>query len=223
MASVALVGADGAGKSTIAREVVNRLPNATYLYMGVNLEASTVMLPTTRLALELKRRLGGRPDMSPPAERSGSGKRGVIARLRNEVRYANLIAEEWFRQLTAWYHARRGSMVVFDRHFVWDYHASFPRPGQPGAGGFRGLHDRLLQRRFPRPDVVICLDAPAEVLLARKEGGTVEERDARRREYLRHGSITDRFELVDVSNPPEQVVTDVLAAIAKHLDEETAQ
>jgi hypothetical protein len=43
--TVALIGIDGAGKSTVAHEVVSRLPfDASYLYMGVNLEASPVML-----------------------------------------------------------------------------------------------------------------------------------------------------------------------------------
>ena len=44
--TVALIGSDGAGKSTVARRVVERLPfPSEYLYMGVNLEASPVMLP----------------------------------------------------------------------------------------------------------------------------------------------------------------------------------
>ena len=58
--SVALIGIDGAGKSTVAHEVIGRLPfDASYLYMGVNLAASPVMLPTTRLALAIKSRRGG--------------------------------------------------------------------------------------------------------------------------------------------------------------------
>src|SRR5690606_16626163 len=49
--TVALIGPDGAGKSTISRKVVEMLDiPAKYLYMGVNLEASNLMLPTTRLA-----------------------------------------------------------------------------------------------------------------------------------------------------------------------------
>ena len=223
MATVALVGADGAGKTSVAREVAGRLPGARYLYMGVNLEASSLMLPTTRVAVELKKRLGGSPDVSAPRSRSEPARRGLLARIRTEVRYANLIAEEWFRQLVAEYHDRRGSIVVFDRHFVWDYHASLPAPGERGAGGFRGFHDRLLQRRYPRPDLVICLDAPAEILIARKRGGTVEEREARRTEYLQFGATNHPFVVVDVSQPTERVVAEVLVAITTHLDGRAAR
>ena len=48
---VALVGADGAGKSTITRllETAPLPAPVKRIYMGVNLEASSLMLPTTRL------------------------------------------------------------------------------------------------------------------------------------------------------------------------------
>ena len=63
--TVALVGPDGAGKSTISarlRQAALPAPVKT-IYMGVNLEASTLMLPTTRLLLAAKRARGGRPDL----------------------------------------------------------------------------------------------------------------------------------------------------------------
>ncbi|MGH3470565.1 MAG: hypothetical protein ACRDPG_00785, partial [Nocardioidaceae bacterium] len=63
--TVALVGADGAGKSTVSRMLTRTaLPRPVKrIYMGVNLEASTLMLPTTRLLLAAKRARGGRPDL----------------------------------------------------------------------------------------------------------------------------------------------------------------
>jgi hypothetical protein len=91
--------------------------------MGVNLEASRLMLPTTRLALELKRRRGGRPDMVGSGA-APSGRRGILRELRSGLRLANWVAEEWFRQAVAWYHERRGRVVLFDRHFLLDYYAN---------------------------------------------------------------------------------------------------
>ncbi len=222
MLTVALVGADGAGKTTIALEVVRRLPPpARYLYMGVNLEASRVMLPSTRLLLELKRLSGGRPDMSAPraptsspSTRGGSSGR-ALAGLRMDLRFANQIAEEWFRQLIAWYHVRRGAVVIFDRHFVWDYYSSFSSAADGGTSRMRRWHDQLLRRLYPRPDLVICLDAAAEVLFERKGDGTVEERERRRQEYLQHGAVTENFVLVDVDRPSEVVIGEVTDLILR--------
>ena len=45
MVSIALVGADGAGKTTIARELERAAdPPVKYIYMGVNTSASNVAL-----------------------------------------------------------------------------------------------------------------------------------------------------------------------------------
>ncbi len=218
MLAVALVGADGAGKTTIARQVTAVVPRARYLYMGVNLEASHVMLPSTRLVLEIKRAMGGRPDLSAPRTdptAPGARPRGLLGTMRAEVRYANQIAEEWFRQLVAWYYLRRGSIVIFDRHFLWDYDASFSDPGADRALRMRRLHDRLLRRLYPRPDLIICLDAPAEVLHARKGEGSMEDRERRRREYLEFGARSDNFVVIDVDRPPEVVIRDVADTIAR--------
>ena len=62
---VALVGADGSGKSTISRmlETAPLPAPVKRIYMGVNLEASSLMLPTTRLLVAVKRARGGHPDL----------------------------------------------------------------------------------------------------------------------------------------------------------------
>ncbi|RPJ00939.1 MAG: hypothetical protein EHM39_04075, partial [Chloroflexi bacterium] len=65
MFTVAVIGPDGAGKSTVTHELLHKLSlPAKYVYMGVNLESSKMVLPTTRLFLELKKRRGKRPDMA---------------------------------------------------------------------------------------------------------------------------------------------------------------
>jgi adenylate kinase len=49
MFTVTLVGPDGVGKTTVSKELEAslKLP-IKYIYMGMNVEASNVMLPTTR-------------------------------------------------------------------------------------------------------------------------------------------------------------------------------
>lgn len=216
--TVALVGADGAGKSTIAQ----RLPavaglRARYLYMGVNLEASNAVLPTTWLLLRIKRLRGGRPDMAagPPASAPSSSRGRVGRELKDALRTANLIAEEWFRQVLVWRAHRQGYVVVCDRHFYADYHAHDIRR-QAGRSLARRLHGWMLRRFYPRPDLVIHLDAPPSVLLRRKGEGTLESIAARQAEYRDLEGEVTAFETLDATKDPSAVLADVVELIHAH-------
>ena len=67
MTTVALIGPDGAGKTTVARKLADVLPvPVRYLYMGVSTDSSNVMLPTTRITRRVKRALGAPPDTAGP-------------------------------------------------------------------------------------------------------------------------------------------------------------
>ena len=210
--SVALVGPDGAGKSTIAREVARRLPlRAGYIYMGVNLEASSVMLPTTRLALALKRRSGGRPDMT--ARHGTTRPRGPLATARSLVRIVNWMAEEGYRQVLAARIRRRGEIAILDRDFFCDYYASAVAGPASGRPLDVRLHGLVLRRWYRRPDLTIMLDAPAEVLLARKGEDDLEGLERRRRDYLALESVVPAFRTVDAGRPLDDVTEEVLACI----------
>ena len=72
MPSVTLIGPDGAGKTTLTRrlEASGLLP-FRYLYMGVNIAASNVALPTSRLAERLKARSNASRAAVASASRTG--------------------------------------------------------------------------------------------------------------------------------------------------------
>jgi thymidylate kinase len=199
--TVALIGCDGAGKTTVARalERDGGLP-VRYLYMGVSPSSSNRLLPTTRLAHALKR---------PNAPRDG--RRRVRRAVRSALRLANRLAEEWYRQLIAMAHVRRGRIVIFDRHFTIDYHAADVEAADRPL--HRRLHGFLLTRLYPLPDLVILLDAPPEVLLARKGEGTMRSLARRRGEYRRYGAGLERFAVVEATQPLEEVVARVAGII----------
>jgi len=219
--SCALIGADGAGKSTVCKRLQASLPlPVKCLYMGVNADASTYALPTTRLMRAAKRALGAPPDTAGPMDhqklaepRTGGLARRSLKTLRAGLRVANQILDESYRQLLSWYFMRSGNVVLFDRHYLADYHAYDVAPTARGRSLSRRIHGWFLSRMYPKPDLVIFLDAPPEVLFERKGEGTLELLARRRLDYLELQNVFPRFEIVDASRPLDSVVEDV----AKHL------
>jgi len=218
--SVALIGPDGAGKSSIAREVARRLgAPARYLYMGVNLEETNLMLPTTRLALAIKGARGGGSQMT--ADWSGVSTRAKRRPRLVQEAYAGLrliawLAEEWFRVLVARIYNWRGYLVVFDRHFLFDYYP-IPAQSRPGQLLATRLHGTLLRRFYPRPDTVILLDAPADVLHGRKFEQSAAILDRRRRDYLSLSNVVPDFNVVDAARPLPAVIDEITALIEERL------
>jgi thymidylate kinase len=210
--TVALIGADGAGKSSICRVLESDFPlPIKSIYMGVNLETSRLMLPTTRLILAIKRRRGRHPHVTAPVSRArDEATHNVLRRaslgLRSIARMSNWIAEEWFRQVVARYYKSRGLIVLFDRHFFCDYYAHdiAARYGKRRLGN--RIHGTLLKRFYPRPDLVIFLDAPPDELIARKQGPSREFLERRREDYLELGDVLPHFVVVDASRPQREVV-----------------
>jgi thymidylate kinase len=221
--TVALIGPDGAGKTTVSRRLAaeSKIP-LTSIYMGVNADSSGLMLPTTRLLLAVKRARGRRPDLVAATERDRMRPRPrdplrrTAAACKSAARLGVWLSEEWFRQLVAWWHSTvRGRVVLFDRHFFADYY-DYDVAARHGSRPLSGrIHGFLLRHLYPKPDLVICLDAPADVLFARKGEGSVEWLANRREEYLRMREVMPHFAAVDASAPLAQVTDDVAEAISR--------
>lgn len=211
--AIAFIGPDGAGKSTITREIVSQLDgSAVRIYMGVNLEEANVALPTTRLVLASKRRRGGRPDLAGWHEDTSPRRQTA----RDVARVLNLIAEEWYRAAIVAYHKRRGRVVVMDRHFIADYwHHDVAPPDPSHRTWVSRLHGHLLRHWYPKPDRVVFLDAPPEALHRRKPETSLEHLRTRRAEYRSFTDTLGTASVVSTEEPLEEVVRRCLEAMQK--------
>jgi len=192
--------------------------------MGVNLEASSLMLPTTRLLLMAKRFRGRRTDLvasplrgSEPSAAALSaeadGEAGARRSAKDAVRLTIWMLEEWFRQAVATSYSLRGSIVVFDRHFFADYYHADIRNGRVRRSPLRQFHGWMLDRGYPQPDLTILLDVPAERLHARKPEATVAWLDQRRRQYLELADVVPGYVVLDADRPLDVVVADAAELI----------
>jgi len=211
MITVALVGADGSGKTTVSRRLLESLPlPSKYYYMGVNSNSGNLVLPTTQILRKIRRARGIKPRYGPPdPDRVKAPSKNRIIRwalsLKSLLGMINQMAEEWVRQGVVWYYQRRGYIILLDRHIFFDCYAH----EIAGDGTDRPLHKRLhgwmLKHFFPKPDLVICLDAPAEVLVHRKVEGSLALRERRRQEYLELSNVVNNFAIVDAAQSEDEV------------------
>jgi len=230
MISVALIGPDGAGKTTLARMIEKSFPvPVKYLYMGVSVDSSNMALPTTRMMEYFKRRRRqkqgvtssknippNRPALSQTPRHAVRG-RHKKSGWRALLRLANRLAEEWYRQFLSWKFRRNGHVVIYDRHYKFDFELDKAAPRGDARDEKRRftdwLHRWFLAKVYPAPDVVIYLDAPAEVLFARKGEFTLEWLESRRQAFITQGKKTPNFFRIDATQPLETVYANVIERI----------
>ena len=119
----------------------------------------------------------------------------------------------WFVYYTLGYLGRhldlmRSTLVLNDRHFV----DVLVDPRRYRYGGPMWLV-RLIWRLIPKPDLIVLLDAPPDVLYARKGEGTPASLARRRAEYLQLAEVTPNFAVVPAARALDDVVDDVAALV----------
>lgn len=170
--SVALLGPDGAGKSTLATNIQGDFwfPVKS-LYMG---------------------------------QRPRSGRRLPIPGMEIATRLGSL----WWRYLQARYHQQLGRLVLFDR-YTFDALLA-PRHNYTWQ---ERLYWGLLERAIPAPDLVLVLDAPGEVMFARKGEHSPAMLEEQRQRFLALLPRIPHAEVVDVARPEAEVRRDVTGRI----------
>lgn len=121
---------------------------------------------------------------------------------------ARRILTQWGRYLRARYQQARGCLVLFDRY---TYDALMP--SRKPLSGLRRLRRWLLAHCCPHPDLVLVLDAPGEVLFARKGEHTRDDLERQRQAYRRLQSQLAHSVLVDATQEFDSVRRDVISSI----------
>jgi thymidylate kinase len=219
--TVALVGADGAGKTTVARSLERSAPfPSKYLYMGMSPLSSNRALPISRLVRYWRLRAYKKAS-EPQGHRQSQGasspdlhhrqvKRGPIW---EAARLLNRFAEALYRHLLAFGYRLRGYVVLYDRHYAFEAASGLLAYRSSKKRWRARLEYWLMNDLFPEPDLVIFLDAPAEVLYERKGEATLEFLERRRAVVLEQGKRTSNFYRVDASQPLDTVVAEVTQCI----------
>jgi serine acetyltransferase/thymidylate kinase len=161
--TVAVIGPDGSGKSSVIERVLADLAPA---FRG------------TRY-LHLRPRLvgGGKAPVRPATAPHALSPRGRIASV---AKLAHMLLDYVAGYaLRVWPLRRRSTLVVFDRY----YRDLLVDPKRYRYGGPMSLA-RWTAKCVPDPDLWVLLDAPGDVLQARKSEVPAEESWRQRRDYL---------------------------------------
>ena len=108
------------------------------------------------------------------------------------------------------------TLVVFDRY----YHDMLIDPRRYRYGGPMWMA-RWVGKLIPKPDMWILLDAPAEVLQARREKAPCEDVDRQRIEYLNWVRSMKNGIVIDASQTLDEVVARVNQAILDTMTDST--
>ena len=139
----------------------------------------------------------------------GKPPRGALLSL---VKIVVWLFEEWYADL---FHERKETVLICDRY----YHDLLVDPKRYRFGAPLWMA-QLVGRLMPQPKLWILLNAPAEVLQARKQEVTPDETARQCNAYLAFVHKLPEHRIVDASQSLDKVIADAARAIEQALIED---
>jgi thymidylate kinase len=107
----------------------------------------------------------------------------------------------------------RGFVVLCDRHFIFEHRLESSESNELLSVR---LHNWLLRRFYPRPDIVVFLDADAAFLQKRKMEWPVEHLEYQRQTIIKQRPLVGHFVTIDTTQPLAVVVDQVANEIVQY-------
>lgn len=193
---IVVLGADGSGKSTVIAQIEDHLKPAFRRTQYIHLRP--------RLGISED------PNSSPVTDPHGQPARGWLISIIKLVYflfdYGIGYVVNIYPQLV------RSTLVIFDRY----YHDLLVDSRRYRYGGPRWLA-KFIGQLVPKPDLWVLLDAPAEILQARKQEVSFEETARQREEYINLVESLPNSLRVDTTCPLDNVIADLDKAILNYM------
>ncbi len=199
---IAFIGPDGSGKSAVIAGVKQQFAPAFREVRSFHMRPRT--LP------------GSAATGAPVTDPHGQAPRGLIA----SVAKAFYLAADYFLGYAIQIAPAlcRTRLILFDR-YIDDLVVDHKRVRYAGPAWLLGLVARIV----PRPDLVILLDAPAEILWSRKQEVPFDEVVRQRSAYLDLARRLPSTVVVNAAQPVSDVIYSVSCALIAHLSRRTAR